>query len=77
MEGTFVPESCGGADQSINISSITIKPDPVYMPGDVTFAFDVTFHDTIPENARLRVSTKLYTRRRRRRDSTLIDSNLN
>jgi len=52
-------ESCGGSDQAINISSLTLKPDPAYFPGQITLGFSVLFQDDIAADAKLNGSLVL------------------
>ncbi|CAG5131878.1 unnamed protein product, partial [Candidula unifasciata] len=49
----FSWKSCGPADQLVEIRNLTISPSPLFFPGPLTFGFDILFHDSIPEDARV------------------------
>jgi len=55
----IVPKPCGSGEQIINITSITIKPYPLYLPGYLTIGFDVTINDNVPETAQLTADLEL------------------
>jgi len=54
-----VIESCGGSDQVINITSLSLKPDPIYFPGVATIGFAVVFQEDISADAKLNGSLVL------------------
>ncbi|BFZ24498.1 hypothetical protein BsWGS_27537 [Bradybaena similaris] len=49
----FSWKSCGPADQLVDIRNLTIAPSPLYFPGRLSFGFDIVFHDSIPQNAKV------------------------
>ncbi|KAH9487553.1 Ganglioside GM2 activator [Bulinus truncatus] len=55
----FKWKSCGPSDQLVDIQKLMIKPSPLYFPGNLSFGFDIIFHDTVDEDASVSVSVKL------------------
>ena len=53
----FSWKSCGPSNQAVDIRSLTISPSPLSFPGDLTFGFDIMFHETISSDRKVSVST--------------------
>lgn len=57
--GAFHWESCGPADQTINIRNLTLGPSPLYLPGNLKVGFDVEFRKSISESNKLQGKLQL------------------
>lgn len=55
----FKWESCGAANQAINIRKLTLAPSPLVLPGTLTVSFDVEMRENIPETEVLNAKVEM------------------
>ncbi|RUS78016.1 hypothetical protein EGW08_014233 [Elysia chlorotica] len=55
----FKWDSCGPADQLVEVRNLTLGPSPFTFPGTLKFGFDIVFHDTISADDKVAADLKL------------------